>query len=96
MSATTRKLLKWELRWIPVEVVMTGFGLFLLLRLQLPDAGTYFLFLAVALSCVVRMTHYCSTGHRHTNNTPLASGAANSGVTLAATPPFASANFRGR
>src|SRR3954466_16308512 len=68
MSTTASKLLKWELRWIPVELVMTCFGLFLLLRMRFPEAGAYFLFLTVALSFVVRITHYCSIGHRHTDN----------------------------
>lgn len=68
MSTTTRKLLKWELRCIPVELVMTGAGLFLLLGLQLAGAGAYFLLLAVGLSCVVRVTHYCSIAGKKTNN----------------------------
>jgi len=58
MTTTTRNLLKWELRWIPIEIAMIGLGLFLLLRLQLAGAGAYVLLLAVAVSAVVRMTHY--------------------------------------
>ena len=58
MTITTRNLLKWELCWIPVEIAMVGLGLFLLLRLQLDEAGAYVLFLAVVVSGIVRMTHY--------------------------------------
>jgi len=58
MTPTTRNLLKWELHWIPVEVAMVGFSLFLQLELRLDEAGAFFLFLAVALSGVVRWLHY--------------------------------------
>jgi len=58
-STSTRDLLKWEFRWIPVEMAMIGWGLFLLLGLQLAEPGEFFLFLAVLVSGAVRFTHYC-------------------------------------
>jgi len=60
MTTKNHKLLKWELCWIPVEMAMTGFGLFLMLALELIEGGTYFLCFALVVSLVVRVTHYCS------------------------------------
>jgi hypothetical protein len=64
MTHTTRKLLKWELRWIPIEMAMVGFGLYLQLGLHLDEAGAFFLFLAVAMSGAVRFTHYWGGGRQ--------------------------------
>ncbi len=58
MTTKTRSLLQWELRWIPVEMLMVGFGLFLQLGLHLDEAGAFFLFLAVLTSGIVRWRHY--------------------------------------
>ena len=56
MTTATRKLLMWEFKWIPVEMI--AFGLLLLLGFHLDEAGSWFLFVALAISGVVRLMHY--------------------------------------
>jgi hypothetical protein len=58
MTHATRRLLHWELRWIPVEIGMIGFGLYLLLGRSANDTGTFFLLVAIAVSIFVRLRHY--------------------------------------
>ena len=70
MTTATRNLLRWELCWVPVEIVMTGLGLFLLLGLEMAEAGTWFLFFAVAMSFTVRTVHYLSIRRVQGNNVP--------------------------
>jgi hypothetical protein len=59
MNTRSRSLLKWELRWISVEIAMVAFGLYIQLGLQLPEAGAFVLFSALAVCGAVRLTHYC-------------------------------------
>jgi len=68
MNTTSRNFLKWELCWIPAEIAMVGLGLFLLLGLELPEAGTLILFAAVAISATVRWLHYSGAGRQKSND----------------------------
>jgi len=47
---------------------MVGLGLFLLLGLELPEAGTLILFAAVAISATVRWLHYSGAGRQKSND----------------------------
>ena len=47
-------LLKWEPCWIPVEMAMVAFGLFLSLALKLDEASALVLFSALIVSGFVR------------------------------------------
>jgi hypothetical protein len=49
------------------EARLTGLGLFLLLGLQLVEAGAYVLVFATAVSAVIRFHHYCGIGRKQTN-----------------------------
>ena len=68
MNTATHQLLIWELRWIPVELALTGLGLYLLLGLQLPEAGALFLFVALVISGLVRFSHYRNIGRQQADN----------------------------
>jgi hypothetical protein len=59
-----RRLLIWEARWIPVEILGMGFGLFLGLRLENWGTASFLLFSVVCLSFVVRCWHYAGTSAR--------------------------------
>jgi len=75
MTSTTRHLLQWEARWIPVEMAMVGFGLFLLLGLQLDEAGAFLLFVAMVVSGGVRWMHYAGDSRRQPPDQATGSGA---------------------
>ncbi len=64
LKAKIRECLRWELRWIPVEMVMTGLGLLLLVALELQSAGMLVLLIAVATSCVARWLRYTQAGRQ--------------------------------
>jgi hypothetical protein len=58
MKAITRNLLKWEFRWIVVEMAMVGLGLLLQFTPRWDALGSLVLFLALAVSFIVRSRHY--------------------------------------
>lgn len=68
MNNTSRDSLKWELCWIPTEIAMVGFGLFLMLGLELPEGGTLILCAAAAISATVRWLHYSGAGRQKSND----------------------------
>jgi len=69
MKRRTQIGLKWELRWIPVEMAMVGCGLFLQIGRHLDEAGAFFLILAIVVSGPVRWMHYIHGGSRQGNHT---------------------------
>ncbi len=59
-----RRLLKWELCWIPVEIAMVGTGLWLVLGLKDSVLGTMVLVVALSISVAVRSFHYTGVPSR--------------------------------
>jgi hypothetical protein len=55
---TTRSLIAWEARWIPVEMAGTAVGLVLGLGYDHWDAMAFCLFGVCMISWVVRSRHY--------------------------------------